>query len=139
MESITVTYDAGKRIKALRKDWGLTLKELGERSGVDTGNLSKIEREVITPSVSTLSRIADALGVTLSILLGESPNTIPSYFDTDLHAHLLKHAMMAVTIPAALGKNVADVATEYLKAMFDVGIREARATLEASPKAGSDE
>lgn len=41
----------------------MTLQELGEASSLSVGYLSQIERDLATPSLSSLSRIAHALGV----------------------------------------------------------------------------
>jgi transcriptional regulator with XRE-family HTH domain len=57
--SITI----GERIKALRSDRGMTLAELAEMVGLSAGYLSQIERDKITPSLTTLLDIASALNV----------------------------------------------------------------------------
>ena len=46
---------------------GITQAELSARTGIDQSDISKIERGVANPSVTTLSRIAQALGATLSV------------------------------------------------------------------------
>lgn len=48
-------------LKQLRRDKGLTQKELGDRCGVSQAQISKIERGVITPSMAVLERIANAV------------------------------------------------------------------------------
>lgn len=68
MESINV----GKNIKSMRKKKGLTLQELAEKSGVSATAISAIERNVSSPTVNTLTAIGQALGESLSSLLGES-------------------------------------------------------------------
>ena len=55
----------GTRIKALRNQQGLTLAELGARSGLSTSYLSQIERDRTAPSLPTLTEIAKALDVGL--------------------------------------------------------------------------
>ena len=50
-----------------RKDAGLTQQELADRIGVDKGYVSRIERGLITPSVSTIYRIAAAMGLTVEL------------------------------------------------------------------------
>ena len=51
----------GKRIHRRRKELGLSLRELGEASGVTASFLSLIERDKASPSISTLRQIAEAL------------------------------------------------------------------------------
>jgi transcriptional regulator with XRE-family HTH domain len=49
----------------------MTLDALASASGVDKGNLSRVERGQKGPSVATLVQIAQALKVTVAHLLGE--------------------------------------------------------------------
>jgi transcriptional regulator with XRE-family HTH domain len=71
----SVTVDGptlGARIRTRREERGLSLSALAEQSGVSKGYCSQLENGGATnPSVDTLSRIADALGVALPDLLGE--------------------------------------------------------------------
>lgn len=63
--------DVGKKIKSVRKRKGLTLQELSEKSGISATAISAIERNVSSPTVSTLAAVGKALGESLSSLLGE--------------------------------------------------------------------
>lgn len=53
----------GTGIRVERQRRGLTLTQLAERSGLSPSALSQIERGVTDPSISSLRRIANALGV----------------------------------------------------------------------------
>lgn len=66
------TIDVGKRIKSIRKRKNLTLQEVSEKSGMSATAISAIERNVSSPTVSTLAAIGRALGESLSSLLGET-------------------------------------------------------------------
>jgi transcriptional regulator with XRE-family HTH domain len=59
----------GSAIKAIRKDKGMTLKELAEKTELTTGLLSKIENFRTVPSLPVLVNLAEALGTTPSQLL----------------------------------------------------------------------
>ena len=50
-------YDIGSRIKALRLKNGLTLEELGSRTELTKGFLSLLERNLTSPSLTTLEDI----------------------------------------------------------------------------------
>lgn len=50
-----------------RKNAGLTQAELAERIGAEKGYISRIERGLIVPSVSTLYRIVSAMGLTVEL------------------------------------------------------------------------
>lgn len=55
----------GKAIRAARKAKGMTLEELGALADIDSGNLSRLERGIQGASQETLSKILDALGMSL--------------------------------------------------------------------------
>ena len=55
----------GAEIRALRKARSLSLTQLAERCELSVGYISQIERNRSTPSVRVLSRLAQALGVTV--------------------------------------------------------------------------
>jgi transcriptional regulator with XRE-family HTH domain len=52
----------GSVIKALRIHQRLTLKELATKTGLTISFFSQLERGLISPSISSLEKIADALG-----------------------------------------------------------------------------
>lgn len=60
---------AGEAVLEARAKAGLSQKELSQLTGIDQSDISKIERGVANPSVSTLSRIATALGGELVVLI----------------------------------------------------------------------
>jgi transcriptional regulator with XRE-family HTH domain len=59
----------GGRIRQNRTERGWTLDALAERSGVSRRMLVSIEQGAANPSIATLLRISDALGVGLPILV----------------------------------------------------------------------
>lgn len=61
----------GQTIRALRKERGLTLKQLSRRTSLSVSLLSQIERAESSASVSSLYKIAIALGVKLHSLFGK--------------------------------------------------------------------
>ena len=56
----------GNRLSLLRKRKSMTLDELSSKSGVSKSILSQIERDLSNPTVTTISRIAEALDEKLS-------------------------------------------------------------------------
>jgi len=58
----------GPRIRQLRLDAGLTQRQLADSTGIDMSNLSRIETGATEATVPTLSRIAEALDVSLPAL-----------------------------------------------------------------------
>lgn len=62
--------DLGANLRRLRDERELTQEELAERSGVQAGEISRIERGQRDPRVSTVIRLAKALRVPPARLLG---------------------------------------------------------------------
>ncbi len=58
----------GGRLRALRKEAGLTLVQLSKRSGLSVGYLSQIERDLSHPSIRALSDIAKVYGISMGWL-----------------------------------------------------------------------
>jgi transcriptional regulator with XRE-family HTH domain len=56
----------GERLRHAREARQLTLAVVAERSGLTKGFLSRVEREATSPSVASLVRICEAIGVPLS-------------------------------------------------------------------------
>lgn len=65
-----------KRVRDLRKGRGHTLDELAEASGVSRSTISLIERQEISPTAVVLSKLADALGVTMAALFADEPEGV---------------------------------------------------------------
>lgn len=65
-------YRIGDKIRALRQQKKLKLKELGAHTGLSTATLSKIERGQLHPTLPTLLRIALVFGVGLEHFFVES-------------------------------------------------------------------
>ncbi len=61
--------DIGQKIRQLRTQNDLTLEELASRSELTKGFLSQVERNLTSPSVSTLEDILEALGTDLASFL----------------------------------------------------------------------
>jgi transcriptional regulator with XRE-family HTH domain len=59
----------GSRIRALREAMGLSLRDLGLRSGVSAPMLSQVERGETSPTLAVAGKIAAGLELTLSQLL----------------------------------------------------------------------
>lgn len=59
-----VSFDIdGQRLRALRVEQALTLRALGERSGVAYDTINKLELGQRPARLSTIRKLADALGV----------------------------------------------------------------------------
>jgi XRE family transcriptional regulator, regulator of sulfur utilization len=72
----------GANIKDIRKQSGLTLEVLAERSGVSKAMLSQIEAEKVNPTVATVWKIAQGLGVEINRLLQGSTGSVRKFHVT---------------------------------------------------------
>lgn len=61
--------DLGKNLRAARESLKLTQEDVSDRSGVQAGEISRIERGMRDPKVSTLEKIAAAVGMSPGRLL----------------------------------------------------------------------
>jgi transcriptional regulator with XRE-family HTH domain len=59
----------GARLRDARKREGMSLTELASRTGLTKGFLSQVERDLTSPSVGSLIRLCDALGIPAGDLL----------------------------------------------------------------------
>lgn len=60
----------GQKISSLRKEKGMTQKELAEKLCVTDKSVSKWETGVHFPDIAIMENLADELGITVSALLG---------------------------------------------------------------------
>jgi transcriptional regulator with XRE-family HTH domain len=61
----------GKHLRAVRRQRGLTVEQLAQRTGLSRPYLSNLERDHNSPTVTTLNTILEALGVSLVQLFQE--------------------------------------------------------------------
>jgi transcriptional regulator with XRE-family HTH domain len=71
-ESQAETIEIGARIRELRLGRQLSLRKLAETSRLSINTISLVERNKISPSLSTLHRIAMALGVPITTFFEEA-------------------------------------------------------------------
>jgi len=66
--------EAVRMLKAAREALGLSLNDIKERTGIEKGNLSRLENATKpNPTVDTLTRYANAVGKELVITLIDNP------------------------------------------------------------------
>ncbi len=65
-----VSVDVGLRLRELREARSISMRGLATKSGLSANALSMIERGKTSPSVSTLYKLADALGIPITEFFG---------------------------------------------------------------------
>jgi transcriptional regulator with XRE-family HTH domain len=64
------SIDVASSLRELREARGISMRTLATKSGLSANALSMIERGKTSPSVSTLYKLADALGVSITAFFG---------------------------------------------------------------------
>jgi transcriptional regulator with XRE-family HTH domain len=73
IEQGTAPVEVGSRLRELRQERDMSMRALARASGLSTNALSMIERGRTSPSVSTLYKISDALGVPITAFFRLEP------------------------------------------------------------------
>ncbi len=90
----------GARLRALREERGLTLREVGRRLGISTSAVSQIERGVLRPSVNRLFAFVTALDASLVDVFGASADASPA---PALEGYVVRRAVEADVVRLAGG------------------------------------
>jgi transcriptional regulator with XRE-family HTH domain len=72
-EKEAISVDVGGRLRELRSERGMSMRALARESGLSANALSMIERGRTSPSVSTLYKLADAMGIPITAFFREDP------------------------------------------------------------------
>ena len=74
-----ILLEISRKIRAMRQSQGMTVEQLARRSGFSKGFISQIENFRQTPSLKALVKIAEALGMPVSLLFEDESATSPNY------------------------------------------------------------
>lgn len=70
-----VVGSIGPKVRALRLERGMTLQQLAKAAEVSTASVHKVERGDMVPTVTTLLKIAGALGAPIRHFVEDDPTT----------------------------------------------------------------
>ena len=93
--------DLGKRVKQLRMKNGLTLEELASRTELTKGFLSQLERNLASPSISTLEDIVEVLGVSLADFFKEDDDVKLVFTEQDYFVDEKEEVTINYIVPSA--------------------------------------
>lgn len=74
------SVDVGARLKAVRIKQDLSQRDLAAKAGVTNGMISMIEQNKHSPSVATLNRLTDALGISFAEFFSLEVAAAPQLF-----------------------------------------------------------
>ncbi len=77
--STTITTAVGRAIRDLRKQSGITARDLAQRAGISAAMISRIENGQVSPSLTTLEQLAVALKAPLVSLFREAGTSVCNY------------------------------------------------------------
>jgi ribosome-binding protein aMBF1 (putative translation factor) len=70
-EKARLAYELGRQVRELRQSHGLSQRELAERMHTTQSVIARLEAGGSKPSISTLERVAKALGASIDIRFRE--------------------------------------------------------------------
>jgi transcriptional regulator with XRE-family HTH domain len=91
-----LSINVGERLRQLRERCKLSIRALGRASGLSANALSMIERSRVSPSVSTLYKLADALQVPVTAFFRPT-------LEADTNAVVFCRATERIRLPFARG------------------------------------
>ena len=99
----------GEIISTLRREKGMTQKQIADQLGITDKAVSKWERDIAFPDTATIPKLAEILGVSVEELLNAKSVPVTGHkgagYLTDLILKAVPIAMgIAVTVTAALGE-----------------------------------
>ena len=107
--------DIGNRIKELRIKNNLTLEDLASRTELSKGFLSQIERNLSSPSISTLEDITEVLGISLKDFFKEESDTKYIYSKKDYFVDEKDDSTITYLIPSGQINNMETIILELEK------------------------
>jgi len=103
-------HSMGEIISTLRKEKGMTQKDIADKLGITDKAVSKWERDIAFPDTATIPRLAEVLGVSVEALLQAKAAPVSAGGKADKILDLVLRA-----VPLAMG--VAVVVTSVLGAL----------------------
>lgn len=113
----------GQIISALRKENGLTQKELADKLNLTDKAVSKWERDLACPDTQTIPKLAEILGISVEELL--NPKSIPATGHKGagfLMQVILKAIPLAMGIAVAVLSILGQLETQAGFAMLGIGL-----------------
>src|SRR5437016_4596909 len=116
----------GVPLRERREQLGISLRQIARRIGVSASLISQIERDKVTPSVSTLYALVTELGLTMGDVFGDVQPPSPRLPATPEAGHVTERDERAV-LNLASGVRwerltpSTDPFVEFLYVVYDVG------------------
>ena len=96
--------DLGDELRRVRKDRGLSLRQVESKTGVSAATLSRIERGS-TPELDIVTKLAEWMGV---VVHAGGDQQAPRNTDEELKRAIEVHLRANNRLPASLARSIAD-------------------------------
>lgn len=106
------TIACGQFLRSARLRRGLDQAALAKLVGTDQPAISRIERDVISPSLETLNRLLEAMGETLMLSSVSLKETVPGGSNQNLAEALADYRELTPEERLAQAAKLSEVATE---------------------------
>lgn len=117
-------YDFGPRILKLRKERGLSQKDLAQKIGISNSSLGNYENDLGVPPLNVAEDLADAFNVSLDYLVsGEKAKTITVKGLTNDQIQLLTELAQELAVPTSHGTKISTKQQELLVRIIENFVR----------------
>lgn len=116
--------DVGERLKSIREYHGLSQRELAKRAGVTNSTISMIEKNSVSPSVSSLKKVLQGIPMSLVEFFAEdvdSESTQPVVYGPDDLLDLSVNNVQLKLVGRAFGRRALAFMIETYKPGSDTG------------------
>lgn len=113
----------GKTLSSLRKNAKMTQSELGEKLNISAQAISKWENDTSEPDISTLKKLANIYGVTISDILDPNSEKTSSGDGSNAQAKANQNQLFDVYLTSALPNKIAVI--KNLRDMLNLDLGEA--------------
>ena len=115
----------GMMIASKRKELGVTQMELAEKMGVTDKAVSKWERDLSCPDISSLPKLAEILGMSVDELMQvkhNSENREPEQSVRDIVSFVLKAICLAMGVAVVALSVFSQISTQSAVVMLGIGL-----------------
>ncbi|MBN2051642.1 MAG: cupin domain-containing protein [Spirochaetales bacterium] len=117
--------ELGKNIRRIRKDKGITIQDLAAATALSPSFISRMERGDLNPSIASVKKIADALGIQVASLFQEDKTE--SAQDNEESMIVRKNRRRKMVYPGQkvseylLTPRISDIGIEFLLGYIEPG------------------
>ena len=105
-------FSCGQFLRAARQRHGLDQAELARRAGTDQPAISRIERDVVSPSFETLNRLMEAMNEALMLSSLDLSGPVPGGSNQPLSEVLADYRELSPEERLAQAAKLSEMATE---------------------------